>query len=142
MSHLSVIFCDPERREILDLLSRPSLSQVGGRVLKNGRGISVTLLPLAQGPIVIKHQWLHTWRRWGDSLLLGSPARRAWQGAQLLQAAGVLTPRPLAVAEKRYAGVVRESFYVSEALLTQVPLNIYWRERQSRWSWEHRDAFL
>jgi hypothetical protein len=142
MSHLSVIFCDPERREILDLLSRPSLSQVDGRALKNGRGISVTLLPLAQGPIVIKHQWLHTWRRWGDSLLLGSPARRAWQGAQLLQAAGVLTPRPLAVAEKRYAGVVRESFYVSEALLTQVPLNIYWRERQSRWSWEHRCAFL
>jgi len=142
MSHLSVIFCDPERREILDLLSRPSLSQADRRVLKNGRGISVTLLPLAQGPIVIKHHWLHTWRRWGDSLLLGSPARRAWQGAQLLQAAGVLTPRPLAVAEKRYAGVVRESFYVSEALLTQVPLNIYWRERQSRWSWERRCAFL
>ena len=140
MSHLSVIFCDPERREILDLLSRPS--QTDSRVLKNGRGISVTLLPLAQGPIVIKHQRLHTWRRWGDSLLLGSPARRAWQGAQLLQAAGVLTPRPLAVAEKRYAGVVRESFYVSEALLTQMPLNIYWREQQSRWSWEHRGAFL
>jgi len=37
---------------------------------------------------------------------------------------------------------VRESFYVSEALLTQVPLNTYWRERKSQWSWKRRRAFL
>ena len=86
--------------------------------------------------------WLHTWRRWGDSLILGSPARRAWQGAQLLQAAGVADSPPSGCGGETLAGVVRESFYVSEALLTQVPLNIYWRERQSRWSWERRCAFL
>ena len=142
MSSLSVIFCDPERREVLDLLSRPSLSHADSRVLKNGRGIVVTLFPSDQGVFVVKHHRLHTWRRWGDSVILGSPARRAWQGAQLLQAAGVATPRPLAVVERRVAGMVRESFYVSEALLTQVPLNVYWRERQSRWSWKRRRAFL
>ena len=142
MSSLSVIFCDPERREVLDLLSRPSLSHADSRVLKNGRGIVVTLFPSDQGAFVVKHHRLHTWRRWGDSVILGSPARRAWQGAQLLQAAGVATPRPLAVVERRVAGMVRESFYVSEALLTQVPLNVYWRERQSRWSWKRRRAFL
>ena len=142
MSSLSVIFCDPEWQEILDLLSRPSLSPANNRVLKHGRGTSVTLFPSDQGHFVVKHHRLHTWRRWGDSLLLGSPARRAWQGARLLQAVGVAIPRPLAVVERRSAGIVRESFYVSEALLSPVPLNVYWRERQARWSWKRRRAFL
>ena len=142
MLSLSVIFCDPQRQEILDLLSRPSLAHSDSRTLKSGRGILVTLFSTAQGAIVIKHHRHHTWRRWGDSLLQGSAARRAWQGAQLLQAAGIPIPRPLAVVEKRFAGVVRESFYVSEALLSQNPLNVYWREHQIRWSWQRRRAFL
>jgi len=142
MSSLSVIFCDPERQDILDLLSRPSLSHAESRTLKNGRGVAVTLFPTVQGAIVIKHHRLHTWRRWGDSVLLGSPARRAWHGAQLLQAAGVLIPRPLAVAERRVMGMVRESFYVSEALLSQIPLNTYWREYHFKWTGQRRRAFL
>ncbi len=142
MSSFSVIFCDPERREILDFLSRPALSPANSRMLKNGPGVAVTLFPSDQGGFVVKHHRLHTWRRWGDSLLLGSPARRAWQGAQLLQSAGVAIPRPLAVVERCFAGIVRESFYVSEALLSQVPLNVYWRDRQAPWSWKRRRAFL
>jgi hypothetical protein len=142
MSPLSVIFCDPARREIIDLLARPSLAQEGSRVLKKGRGIAVTLFPSDNGAFVVKHHRPHSWRRWGDNVLLGSPAQRAWQGAQLLRAAGVAIPRPLAVVEKRVAGMVRESFYVSEALLTQTPLNAYWRERKTQWSWKRRRAFL
>lgn len=142
MSSLSVIYCDPARRDIIDFLSRPSFVQEGNRVLKNERGITVTLFPSAHGAFVVKHHRPHTWRRWGDNMLLGSPAQRAWQGAQLLQTAGVPIPRPLAVVEKRVAGMVRESFYVSEALLTQMPLNTYWREQKSQWSWKRRRAFL
>jgi|GEM_PF-160377 len=142
MSSLSIIFCDPNRPEVLDLFTASAPSHGDGRVLKTGRGIAVTLFPSAQGAIVVKHHRVHTWRRWGDNLLLGSPARRAWYGAQLLHAAGIPIPRPLAVVEKRFAGIVRESFYVSEALQTQTPLNVYWRDRHTRWSWKRRRAFL
>src|SRR5262245_5555967 len=142
MSSLSIIFCDPTRREIIDLLSHSYLSQGDSHVLKKGHGITVTLFSSAQGAFVVKHHRPHTWRRWGDNMLLGSPAQRAWQGAQLLQDAGIAIPRPLAVVEKHVAGMVRESFYVSEALVTQPPLNTYWREHKSQWSWKRRRAFL
>ncbi|MGH7964051.1 MAG: glycosyltransferase, partial [Candidatus Binatia bacterium] len=49
---------------------------------------------------------------------------------------------PLAVLEQRTAGTVRESVYVCEALLTQVPLPVYWRERKQHWSRQQRCAFL
>lgn len=142
MTSLSVIYCVPDRQDILELLSRPSLAQAESRTLKNGRGSSVTLFPTAQGAVVTKHHQVHTWRRWGDCVLRGSPARRAWRGAQLLQAAGIPIPRPLAVVEHRSMGMVRESFYVSEALLTQTPLNTYWRDYHLTWTGQRRRAFL
>lgn len=140
--HLSIIFGASDRQELLDLLSRAPNYGPSSQVLKQDRGTTVTLVSLPTGAVVVKHHRMYTWRRWGDGLVHGSPARRAWHGAKLLQAAGVPIPRPLAVAEKRVVGTVRESFYISEALLTQIPLNIYWRERQYQWPRQRRQAFL
>jgi len=111
-------------------------------VIKHDRGTTVTLLTLASGAVVIKHQRLHTWRRSGDALWHGSPARRAWRGARLLQAYGFPVSRPLAAFERRVAGTVRESWYCSEALLTQVPLDVYWRKQHPHWTRQQRRAFL
>jgi hypothetical protein len=83
-----------------------------------------------------------TWKRWIDVLVHGSPARRAWRGAQLLQAHGFPIPRPLGVFERRAGGIVRESWYCSEGLLTQLPLNQYWRQQRPCWSLRQRRAFL
>jgi glycosyltransferase involved in cell wall biosynthesis len=67
---------------------------------------------------------------------------RAWHGAQLLQAAGIAVPRPLAVAEQRTAGLVSESFYASEALLSHTPLNVYWKTHQQERPRQQRRTFL
>ena len=123
-------------------MSTPPEQWTPARVLKHDRGTTVTLLMLPTGAVVIKHQCLHTWRRWGDALWHGSPARRAWWGAQLLQAKGFSVPRPLAAFDKWTAGTVQESWYCSEGLLTQTPLDVYWREQQPRWTRQQRRAFL
>src|SRR5919109_1966782 len=106
-AHFSIIFCAPDRQELLGLLSSAPEQGTPSRVLKQNRGTTVTLVSLPTGAVVVKHHRLHTWRRWGDALLHGSPARRAWQGARLLQASGFPVPRPLAVLENHVAGTVR-----------------------------------
>ena len=140
--HFSILFCAPGRQELLSLLSGTLEPGAPARVLKQNHGTTVTLVSLPSGAVVVKHHRLDTWRRWGDALLQGSPARRAWHGAQLLQAWGFPVPQPLAVVEKRVAGTVRESVYCCEGLLTQVPLDVYWRERQPHWPLQQRRTFL
>jgi hypothetical protein len=140
--HLSTVFCAPDKQELLRVVSTAPEQWASARVLKHDRGTTVTLLPLPTGAVVIKHKRLHTWRLWGDAFWHGSPARRAWQGAQLLQAKGFPVPRPLAVVEKHLVGTVQESWYCCEALLSQVPLNVYWRSQRLRWTRQQRRAFL
>lgn len=142
MSSLTILFCTPDRPELRDLLARLPGYDAPTQDLKRDRGTTVTLVSLPTGPVVIKHHSLSTWRRWGDSLLHGSPAVRALRGAQLLQAAGIAVPSPLAVAERRVAGIIRESFYVSEALLAHTPLNVYWKTHQQPQPRQRRQAFL
>ena len=133
-------------------LDQPTLSQLIStapetwperRLLKHDKGTTVTLVkPSGTTAIVIKHHRVLTWKRWIDVLVHGSPARRAWRGAQLLQAHGFPIPRPLGVFEHRAGGMVRESWYCSEGLLTQLPLNQYWRQQRPCWSLRQRRAFL
>lgn len=51
-------------------------------------------------------------------------------------------PRPLAVFERRSGGLVQESIYVSEGLLTATPLNVYWRTSSPEWSRRRKYTFL
>jgi glycosyltransferase involved in cell wall biosynthesis len=142
MSSLSILFRAPDRPELSELLAQAPGYNGATQELKQDRGTTVTLVSLPAGGIVVKHHRLSTWRQWGDSLLHGSPAVRAWKGAQLLQAAGIAVPRPLAVAEIRAAGLVSESFYASEALLSHTPLNVYWKTHQQSCPRQQRRTFL
>lgn len=137
----STIFCAPEFQPVASRLDT-LLAATPSRILKQDKGTTVTLLHLPTGAVVVKRHRLETRRRRADAWLHGSPARRAWQGATLLQTHGVPVPRPLAVFERRVAGSVRESVYVAEALLTQLPLNAYWREYQQQRSRRQRRVFL
>ncbi len=138
----TTVFHAPDQPTLPQLIATPSETWPEKRLLKRERGTTVTLVKSsATAGIVIKHHQVLTWKRWIDVLVHGSPARRAWKGAQLLQGHGFPIPRPLGVFERRSGGMVRESWYCSEGLLTQLPLNQYWQQRQ-RWSVRQRRAFL
>jgi hypothetical protein len=141
-SPLAIVFCAPDRPELPGLVSGPPDHWSSARLLKQHRGTTVALVPSSAGTVVVKHHDLRSWRHRVEALVHGSPGRRAWHGAQLLQAGGFLVPRPLAVVEKRNAGTVCESFYFSEALLTPTPLNTYWRTQHRHWSLRQRRTFL
>src|SRR5262249_45145900 len=139
---LDTVFCAPDRQELLRVVSRLPEQWPRARALKHDRGTTVTLLMLPTGAVVIKHHRLYTWRRWADALWHGSPARRVWRGAQLLQAKGFPVFRFLVVFERRMAGILRESWYCSEGFQTQAPLDVYWRNQQKHWTRRQRWAFL
>ncbi|MBI3756473.1 MAG: glycosyltransferase [Deltaproteobacteria bacterium] len=139
---LTTVFCASDQPVLPQLIAASPETWPERRLLKHDKGTTVTVVkPSAVTAIVIKHHRVFTWKRWIDVLVHGSPARRAWRGAQFLQAHGFPIPRPLGVFEHRAGGMVRESWYCSEGLLTQLPLNQYWRQQQ-RWSLRQRRAFL
>lgn len=136
------VFCAPDQPALGQLVAGLSEQWPHAQVLKQDGGTTVTLLTLGSTSLVVKHQRLLTWRQWADALWRGSPARRAWDGAQLLVTRGFPVPRPLGVFERRIAGRVTESWYCSEGLLAHLPLHAYWRHNCPTWSFWHRRAFL
>lgn len=141
-SQLFALFCAPGHSALKQLIVSKQESWPQTHVLKRDKGTTVSLVHTPTAAIVIKHHRLLTWRRWMDALIHGSPAQRAWRGAQLLEQSGFPIPRPLGVFERRIAGVIRESWYCSEALLRQLPLDLYWQRRQGQWSFRQRRFFL
>lgn len=130
---------DAER--LADLASSQPRLWRACRVLKHDAASTVTLMSDVCESIVVKRQRLDRWRRRADAVLHGAPARRAWHGAHLLQSRGFSVPQPLAVLERRVAGLVRESTYVSRAL-PHPPLGEFWRDRATAWSLAQRRQFL
>ena len=136
-----IIHARLEAGRVTDLVSsRPEHWQCT-RILKQDAGTTVTLMSDSTQSVVVKRHQLTRWRRRADALMHGSPARRAWRGAHLLQTHGFPVPHPLAVVEKRRAGLVQESVYISQAL-SYPPLSDYWRESAPRWSVTQRRLFL
>ena len=128
--------------ELEQLLTTPPEQWPQTHLLKRDKGTTVVAVRLPTIMVVIKHHRLLTWRRWADAVAHGSPARRAWRGAQLLQQYGFPIPQPLGAFERRVAGIVHESWYCSEALLKQLPLDLYWQRQQAQWSFRQRRIFL
>jgi hypothetical protein len=112
------------------------------RFLKQDKGKTVGLVILPEMPLVVKRQILRSWRQRFAALMWGSPGYRAWHGARLLQTHGFLVPQPLAVVEERTGGCMVASYYLSEGLVSQRPLGIYWEEKKREWPLARRRAFL
>ncbi len=136
------VFCAPDQAQLAQLVASPPTQWPPAQILKQDGGTTVTLLTLAETSLAVKHQRMLTWRQWADALWRGSPARRAWNGAQLLATHGFAVPRPLGVFERRHAGQMIESWYCSEGLYAHLPLHTYWRHHCPTWSFRHRRAFL
>ncbi len=139
---LAPFFCVTDRPDLDQVLQTVVHEWGPTQLLKQDKDTTVILVSLPLGAVVAKHHSLRRWRRVGDGIIHGSPARRSWQGACLLQEYGFCVPRPLAMLERRQAGMVRESLYVSEGLVSQVPLHIYWRDHHSVWSVFEQRQFL
>jgi tRNA A-37 threonylcarbamoyl transferase component Bud32 len=109
-------------------LHRENFARGRAACLKWGPGSSVSrvLLRTASGPLDMAVKWNH-WRGWRGALsdaLHGSRARRAQVGAQRLAAAGLRAPALLALAERRGAGGVRESFLLTRFIAGAEPLPV------------------
>jgi hypothetical protein len=141
-SQLISLFCAPDQSALEQLVVSKPEYWPRTHVLKQDKGTTVSLVHAPTAAIVIKHHRLLTWRRWTDAFVHGSPAQRAWRGAQLLEQHGFPIPRPLGVFERRVAGFIRESWYCSEALLTQLPLDLYWQRQRGQWAFRQRRLFL
>lgn len=142
-AQLVTIFCARDQSTLPQLVASAPQDWPRTHVLKQDKGTTVTLVrPLTTSAVVVKHQRLLTWRHWVSALVHGSPACRAWTGARLLQAYGFPIPQPLGVFEKRVAGIVKESWYCSEGLVLQLPLDRYWRQQRGRWTLRQRRMFL
>lgn len=62
--------------------------------------------------LVIKEFGLQGWNRW-KTLLIPSKAAKAWRGGNLLQAAGISTPAPIAYLEKKKRGTIEACYYLA-----------------------------
>ncbi len=137
----TIIHSDLDVARVTDLVSSQPTHWQCTRILKQDSSTTVTLMSDSIQSVVVKRHRLTRWRHRADALLHGSPARRSWRGAQLLQEYGFPVPHPLAVVEKRGAGLVHESVYISQAL-PHPPLSDYWRESAPRWSVTQRRLFV
>jgi tRNA A-37 threonylcarbamoyl transferase component Bud32 len=80
-------------------------------------------------------------RRWFDHLrdvILPSPARRERNRARIAQNLGIPAPRPVALAERKHLGRLRESLYVMESV--EGELLSAWIARSSSRSGDRRKA--
>ena len=137
----AIVHSPLDAARVTDLVSSQPTHWRCTRIFKQDAGTTVTLMSDSTQSVVVKRHKLTHWRRRADALIHGSPARRAWRGAQLLQTHGFPVPQPLAVVEKRRAGLVQESVYISQAL-PYPSLSDYWRESTPHWSMAQRRLFL
>jgi tRNA A-37 threonylcarbamoyl transferase component Bud32 len=84
------------------------------RVLKRGRASRVVAVALAGRDLVIKHFPVRGALDRVLGNLRGSRARRSWRNACALMRAGIATPMPLAVVEKRKALWRLDSYLIME----------------------------
>jgi serine/threonine protein kinase len=89
----------------------------GGWVLKDSRIRWAGIFPLEGGKaLYVKEFRVAGWWQRIRYLLGPSQAMKEWRVSRFLLEKGILTPQPLGVIERRRHGVLRECYFVTEAL--------------------------
>lgn len=96
------------------LIESPDALMLQAQVLKDGDSTTVVSLSLAGREWVIKRYNLKGFWYGASRLLRPSRAWHCWSAAFRLQAAGIDTPQPLLMLEKRWGPFRREAYYVCE----------------------------
>lgn len=109
----------------------PALVDAAGTedILHRGRNLLVRCASPA-GTVVAKRFGLAWWQRLVYAVR-STKARRSFDNARLLDAHGFATPRPLAVVERRLAGLPVEAWYVCEWIPGADLVRAYIRNRRT-----------
>ena len=95
---------------------------MGAHVIKESRLRWAGIVPLPDGTrIFLKRDRSKGWFEYAKYLLLPSKGRKEWLTASQLRERNVNIPGPLGWTERRKHGLVRESYYISEAVGSGVP---------------------
>jgi len=108
--------CDPAAAAPLreSLWSDPKALITRGRLLQAKDRCRVVQLDEPCGPLLLKeHNWGNIWQTLRKTFTV-SKARRAFAQAFWLQSRQIVTPRPLALLERRTAGVLGSSMLITE----------------------------
>jgi heptose I phosphotransferase len=100
--------------ELAALIESPDCLIKDAQILKDGDSTTVVALPLAGREWVIKRYNLKGFWYGVSRLFRPSRAWHCWVSAFRLQQAGIDTPEPLLMLEKRWGPFRREAYYVSE----------------------------
>ena len=88
-----------------------------GRVLKDSRVRWAATLPVWEGKtIFVKKFRILSGLQGFKHLIRSSGARREWLISRFLSQQGILTPKALGIIERRKHGILKESFFIAEAL--------------------------
>lgn len=95
------------------------------QVVKDGTHRTVYRVDLPERSFFLKHYRCETLGRAGRNLVRASAARREWRKMTEVARRDVPTARPIAVGEEMRGGLVRDNFFVTEAIPETCSLDEY-----------------
>lgn len=101
--------------ELLHLLGDPDsvFTRADAHIMADNKLATSARIKIRDSEIVIKrYRWRQGWTGW-SRLFRPTRAARCWHFAQRLLKHGVLTPEPIALVEKRWGWLRRDSYYVT-----------------------------
>ena len=93
-----------------------------GRLIKDSLVRTALVIPGPMGDLFIKRYKIRGITEVLKYLVFPSKAQREWKMARLALHRGISTPFPLAMAERRQRGMLREAFLVTKAIVPSRPL--------------------
>ncbi len=85
-------------------------------VVKHGEHRTVYRVDLAEKRFYLKHYRCRTWRDGAKQLFRSSAARREWRKTVAVIGRALPTAHPVAIGEAHVNGVVRDNYFVTEAI--------------------------
>ena len=92
------------------------------QVLKESPVRTVSIILGSHGKLFLKRYKIRGLKEQLKYLVVPSKARREWEMAHRALREEVPTPLPLAMAERRKGGVLRDAFFITEAIVPSSPL--------------------
>jgi tRNA A-37 threonylcarbamoyl transferase component Bud32 len=92
------------------------------RPLKESPVRTAFIIPGPKGDLFLKHYKIRDFTERWKYLVVPSKARKEWQMAQQALAKGILTPVPLAMAERRKRRLLQDALLITQAIVPSAPL--------------------
>ncbi len=101
------------------------------RILKDSLTRKVVIISLPEGTYLVKDYKIRGWKEKAKYLFAPSKAQKEWIVGIVARRREVPTPLPLAMGERRRWGILREAFFVAEAVVPSKALMELPREKIS-----------